>query len=154
MEAKVPLRFIVLVLISGLVCGTGHQGKRTLNTLDLAADKQVTVCSKRKSPLTCESPGSAIAITGVFWGRQSQDVCPSEDGDRVTDCPTAPETEHIVKEMCEGMGSCILEGKAGNYKMETLLRRAEISSCELYMCATEKGSCFVRHGEIDNLLSV
>lgn len=75
-------------------------------------DKLVTVCSRGKSPLTCESPGSAIAITGVFWGRESPDICPSEDGDPVTNCPTAPETRHIIKQMCEGMGSCVLEGKA------------------------------------------
>lgn len=72
----------------------------------------MTVCSKGKSPLTCESPGSAIAITGVFWGRESPDICPSEDGDPETDCPTAPEAEHVVKDMCEGMGSCVLEGRA------------------------------------------
>ena len=76
------------------------------------AEKQVSVCTKGKSPLTCETPGSAIAITGVFWGRESPDICPSEDGDPVTDCPTAPETEHIVKDLCEGMGSCVLQGKA------------------------------------------
>lgn len=96
--------------MTGYVCST-HQGhKRTLTSL--AAEKRVTVCSKRKSPLTCESPGSAIAITGVFWGRESPNICPSDDGDPVTNCHTAPETEHIVKEMCEGMGSCVLEGKA------------------------------------------
>ena len=78
----------------------------------LFADKRVTICSRGKSPLTCESPGSAIAITGVFWGRESPDICPSEDGDPVTDCPTAPEARNIVKQMCEGMGSCVLEGKA------------------------------------------
>ena len=70
------------------------------------------MCSKEKRPLSCETPGSAIAITGVFWGRTSPDICPSEDGDSVLDCQTAPETEEIVKRMCEGTGSCFIEGKA------------------------------------------
>ena len=37
---------------------------------------------------------------------------------------------------------------------KTLLWRPEISSCELHMCASEKGSHFVWLGEIDNLLSI
>lgn len=112
MEAKLVLSLLVLVFMCGIACGNVHEKKRRLTSLDLAAEKRVTVCSKGKSPLTCVSPGSAIAITGVFWGRESADICPSEDGDPVTNCPTAPEAEHIVKEMCEGMGSCVLEGKA------------------------------------------
>ncbi|KAK2549783.1 Rhamnose-binding lectin [Acropora cervicornis] len=111
MDAEGFLRVLTLGLLStGIYCGTSEN--RRLNSLDLRADKQVTICSRGKSPLTCESPGSAIAITGVFWGRQSPNICPSEDGDPVTNCPTAPETRNIVKEMCEGMGSCVLEGKA------------------------------------------
>lgn len=79
--------------------------------LFFSTDKRAQVCSRQKKTLSC-SPGSAIAITGVFWGRVSPDICPSEDGDPDTNCYTAPETDGIVKKMCEGMGSCLLEGKA------------------------------------------
>ncbi|XP_068750608.1 L-rhamnose-binding lectin CSL1-like isoform X2 [Montipora capricornis] len=113
MDVKDVFPLLALGILSiGLCCGTSDGEKKRLSSLDLKADKQVTICSKGKHPLTCESPGSAIAITGVFWGRQSPDICPSEDGDLVTNCPTAPETRNIVKQMCEGMGGCVLEGKA------------------------------------------
>lgn len=76
-----------------------------------STDKRAQICSRQKKTLSC-TPGSSIAVTGVFWGRTSPDICPSEDGDPVTNCFSAPETEEIVKKMCEGMGSCLLEGKA------------------------------------------
>lgn len=75
------------------------------------ADKRAEVCSRQKKTLSC-SPGSSIAVTGVFWGRTSPDICPSEDGDPILNCFSAPESTDIVKKMCEGMGSCLLEGKA------------------------------------------
>lgn len=107
------VRFVLVVFMSvGLSCGKTDEDKKRLTSLDLEADKQVTICSSGKSPLTCESPGSAIAVTGVFWGRVSPYICPSEDGDPVTNCPTAPEASNIVRGLCEGMGSCVLEGKA------------------------------------------
>ena len=78
----------------------------------LFSEKRVTVCAKQKKPLTCETPGSSIAVTSAFWGRLSPDICPSEDGDPITNCDNAPGTVGIVKEMCEGTSSCELEARA------------------------------------------
>ena len=76
------------------------------------SEKRVTVCTKKKSPLTCETPGSSIAVNDAFWGRLSPDICPSDDGDPVTNCSNAPGILDRVKEMCEGTSSCKLEARA------------------------------------------
>ena len=73
--------------------------------------KEITVCTTQKKPLSCSYPGSNIAVTGVFWGRRSASVCPSDDGDTQLDCFTAPESEGIVKGRCEGKESCELEAR-------------------------------------------
>lgn len=86
-------------------------------------DKDVTICTKQKKPLTCASPGSNIAITNVFWGRRSADICPSDDGDTVLNCDTAPETLGIVKAKCEGKESCDLEAR------HALLQTPQSSHC-------------------------
>ena len=73
--------------------------------------KRITICTTQKKPLSCAYPGSNIAVTGVFWGRTSADVCPSDDGDTRLDCEAAAETEGIVKGKCEGKESCELEAR-------------------------------------------
>lgn len=74
-------------------------------------EKIITVCTTQRKPLSCGSPGSTIAVNAVFWGRKRADVCPSDDGDTQLDCDTAPETEGIVKNFCEGKESCELEAR-------------------------------------------
>jgi len=83
----------------------------------------VTICTKQKKPLSCSYPGSNIAITNVFWGRRSGAICPSDDGDTVLNCNTAPETEGIVKAKCEGKESCELEAR------HALLQNPRTSHC-------------------------
>ena len=73
--------------------------------------KEITVCTTQRKPLSCSYPGSNIAVTGVFWGRKSAVICPSDDGDTMLDCFTAPESEGIVKGRCEGKESCELEAR-------------------------------------------
>lgn len=74
-------------------------------------EKRVMVCLKGKSLFICVFFGFVIVIIGVFWGWEFVDVCFLEDGDLVINCFIVFEVEYIVKEMCEGMGSCVLEGK-------------------------------------------
>ncbi|XP_068750606.1 uncharacterized protein [Montipora capricornis] len=82
-----------------------------LSQIDLESSKEITICTTQKKPLSCSYPGSNIAITGVFWGRKSASICPSDDGDTQLDCFTAPESEGIVKGRCEGKESCELEAR-------------------------------------------
>ncbi|XP_046839410.1 uncharacterized protein LOC124433675 isoform X2 [Xenia sp. Carnegie-2017] len=79
--------------------------------IDLESEKTLTICTSQKRSLTCGSPGSTIAITDVFWGRQSRDVCPSDDGDEHVDCGAAKETPGIVRNICESKAACQLEAK-------------------------------------------
>ena len=76
-----------------------------------SSDKAITICTSQKRSLTCSAPGSSIAITEVFWGRQSRDICPSDDGDEHVDCGAAKETPGIVRGMCQGKTACQLEAK-------------------------------------------
>lgn len=69
------------------------------------------VCFKWKSLFICELFGLVIVIIGVFWGWEFFNICFLDDGDLVINCYIVFEMEYIVKEMCEGMGSCVLEGK-------------------------------------------
>ena len=83
----------------------------TLLTTFILPEKAITICTSQKRSLTCSSPGSTIAVTNVFWGRKSQDICPSDDGDENVDCDGSKETPGIVRGMCEGKASCQLEAK-------------------------------------------
>lgn len=79
--------------------------------IDLESDKSVTVCTSQRKSLACSSPGSSIAVTDVFWGRKSKEICPSDDGDENVDCNGSKETPGIVRGMCEGKAACQLEAK-------------------------------------------
>ncbi|CAB4002561.1 Rhamnose-binding lectin, partial [Paramuricea clavata] len=98
----------IIHLLQGEVGCTGLAGP---NQIDLESEKAITVCTSQKRSLTCGSPGSSIAITDVFWGRQSRDICPSDDGDEHVDCGAAKETPGIVRGMCQGKAACQLEAK-------------------------------------------
>lgn len=52
-----------------------------------------------------------MAVTNAFWGRISDKVCPSDDGDPVTDCDASPDTLQKVKGYCEGKKECDLMAK-------------------------------------------
>ena len=63
-----------------------------------------------KRAIACRD-GSNIAITHAFWGRVSDKVCPSDDGDPVTDCEGAEETLDLVRGYCEGKAGCTLQAR-------------------------------------------
>ncbi|XP_032223620.2 uncharacterized protein LOC5522393 [Nematostella vectensis] len=114
MALLIALWSCVSVLVHlGLCQGNipSSDGGTGLSQIDLEAAKDVTICTTQKKPLSCSYPGSNIAITGVFWGRRSASICPSDDGDTELNCFTSPETQGIVKARCEGKESCELEAR-------------------------------------------
>ncbi|KAJ7376136.1 hypothetical protein OS493_036740 [Desmophyllum pertusum] len=68
---------------------------RPRSEIDLETDKSVIICAGENKSLECFSPGSSIAIEEAFWGRLSSEICPSEDGDPVTNCLSDPATTPI-----------------------------------------------------------
>ena len=52
-----------------------------------------------------------MAVTNAFWGRISDKVCPSDDGDPVTDCIGSRDTLPLVKKKCEGKKECKLSAR-------------------------------------------
>ncbi|KAJ7376137.1 hypothetical protein OS493_036741 [Desmophyllum pertusum] len=110
-----PVIAVLVILDVGLTYVQGgvhsQDAGAGLSQIDLESSKEITVCTTQKKPLSCSYPGSNIAVTGVFWGRKSGAICPSDDGDTQLDCFTAPESEGIVKGRCEGKESCELEAR-------------------------------------------
>jgi len=78
--------------------------------MDMASDQDITICTGLKRYIACRD-GSNIAVTNAFWGRVSDKVCPSDDGDPVTDCEASEDTLGLVKGYCEGKNECQLEAK-------------------------------------------
>jgi len=83
-----------------------HDGPQT----DLASDEMITVCTGKKTEIQCRE-GSNIAITNAFWGRTSDKVCPSDDGDPVTDCQGSRDTKGLLRASCENKRKCQLEAR-------------------------------------------
>ena len=75
------------------------------------SEKQFVLCAGQTKPLECLSPGSTISIQAAFWGRLSGSICPSEDGDPVTNCENDPATPGIVKDLCEEKQSCSISAR-------------------------------------------
>lgn len=78
--------------------------------MDMSSDGDVTICTGLKRYIACRD-GSNIAVTNAFWGRISDKICPSDDGDPVTDCEGSDETLPLVKKYCESKNECKLEAK-------------------------------------------
>jgi len=82
----------------------------------------ITICTGLKRYIACME-GSNLAITKAFWGRISDKVCPSDDGDPVTDCDGSEDTLPLVKGYCEGKRECKLEAR------HTLLQKNGTHHC-------------------------
>jgi len=82
----------------------------------------ITICTGLKRYIACIE-GSNLAITKAFWGRISDKVCPSDDGDPVTDCDGSEDTLPLVKGYCEGKRECKLEAR------HTLLQKNGTHHC-------------------------
>jgi len=82
----------------------------------------ITICTGLKRFIACME-GSNLAITKAFWGRISDKVCPSDDGDPVTDCDGSEDTLPLVKGYCEGKRECKLEAR------HTLLQKNGTHHC-------------------------
>lgn len=78
--------------------------------MDVGLNKHITICTGLKRYISCRD-GSNIAITYAFWGRTSDKICPSDDGDPVTDCEGADETMKLVQQHCETKDECQLEAR-------------------------------------------
>lgn len=78
--------------------------------MDMISKNTITICTSQKRTLGCREGGN-IAITDVFWGRLSDQICPSDDGDPVTDCDGSVDALGVVKEVCEGKKECELAAK-------------------------------------------
>ncbi|XP_047142349.1 uncharacterized protein LOC100205211 isoform X1 [Hydra vulgaris] len=78
--------------------------------MDLKSEGDITICTGLKKYINCRD-GASIAVTSAFWGRTSDKICPSDDGDPVTDCEGSAETLPIIQKSCEGRRECKLEAK-------------------------------------------
>lgn len=78
--------------------------------MDMSSDGDITICTGLKRYIACRD-GSDIAVLSAFWGRVSDKICPSDDGDPVTDCEGSDETLPLVKQYCETKNQCKLEAK-------------------------------------------
>ena len=116
-------------------------------------EKQVTVCAGQNHSIECVSPGSSISIVHTFWGRLSDKICPSEDGDPVTNCEDATETGGIIRGLCDGHNSCQLSAR------HTVLQRAGKPHCPgvnkylllNYTCVAQKKKFVLCSGESTRL---
>ena len=84
--------------------------KQLYNVSFFPLDDSITICTGAKRALGCRE-GANIAVTNVFWGRLSDKICPSDDGDPIVDCDAAPDSMTLVKAQCEGKRECSLTAK-------------------------------------------
>jgi len=112
------------MLAHGLVPELVNRGRtRTVPVqMDMISDNSITICTGAKRSVACRE-GANIAVTNVFWGRLSDKVCPSDDGDPIVDCDAAPDSLGLVRDQCEGKKECSLTAK------HSLLQREHSSHC-------------------------
>lgn len=122
------LRGITLLLLVFAQCqglrdidGTARSAMGALQR-DMKMLGDITICTGLKRYIACIE-GSNLAITKAFWGRISDKVCPSDDGDPVTDCDGSEDTLPLVKGYCEGKRECKLEAR------HTLLQKNGTHHC-------------------------
>jgi len=101
---------LVVYFISKTIAGGYDFGRNSPLQMDVTATKTIVICTGMKRAIACRD-GSNIAITHAFWGRVSDKVCPSDDGDPVTDCEGAEETLDLVRGYCEGKPGCTLQAR-------------------------------------------
>lgn len=102
--------YFALCAISFATAAGNDFGRNSPMQMDILASKDITICTGLKRAIACRD-GSNIAITHAFWGRVSDKVCPSDDGDPVTDCEGAEETIDLVRARCEGKSECVLQAR-------------------------------------------
>lgn len=70
----------------------------------------ITICTGQTRTISCRD-GANMAVTNAFWGRISDKVCPSDDGDPVVDCAGSRDTLPLVRKKCEGKKECKLSAR-------------------------------------------
>ena len=119
----------------------------------LISDKSVIICAGENKSLECFSPGSSIAIEQAFWGRLSSEICPSEDGDPVTNCLSDPTTTPIVRSLCDDKEYCEIPAR------HNVLQPPGVKHCPgvnkylavKYTCMPEKRKFVLCNGETTEL---
>jgi len=110
-KVRTSMMLFILAAVSCFVSAEGYEASRSMPIqMDVAANKHITICTGLKRYISCHE-GSNIAITHAFWGRTSDKICPSDDGDPVTDCEGADETMGLVQKYCETKDECELQAK-------------------------------------------
>ncbi|KAL9981135.1 hypothetical protein ACROYT_G009799 [Oculina patagonica] len=126
---------------------------RPRSEIDLETDKSVIICAGQNKSLECFSPGSSIAIEEAFWGRLSAEICPSEDGDPVTNCLSDPTTTPIVRNLCDDKEYCEIPAR------HNVLQPPGVKHCPgvnkylavKYRCTPEKHKFVLCNGETTEL---
>ncbi|XP_068678768.1 extracellular matrix-binding protein ebh-like [Montipora foliosa] len=163
-HSVIVLWFLVALLIDvAVTTGTLDQlsvrkqiqqtGARPRSEIDLETEKSVVVCAGQNKSLECFSPGSTIAIQEAFWGRLSSTICPSEDGDPITNCQSDPTTTPIVRNLCDDKEYCEIPAS------HTVLQPRGIKHCPgvnkylavKYTCMPEKHKFVLCNGETTEL---
>ncbi|XP_001631375.2 uncharacterized protein LOC5510923 [Nematostella vectensis] len=126
---------------------------RPRSEIDLTTDKQVLICAGQNKSLECVSPGSSISIMDTFWGRLTDKLCPSEDGDPSTDCMSDPATTGLVKQLCDNKVFCQVAAR------HTVLQRPGTQHCPginkylivNYTCIPDQHKLVLCNGETTQL---
>ncbi|XP_015754874.1 PREDICTED: L-rhamnose-binding lectin CSL1-like [Acropora digitifera] len=121
--------------------------------IDLETEKSVVICAGQNKSLECFSPGSTIAIQEAFWGRLSSSICPSEDGDPVTNCYSDATTTPIVRNLCDDKEYCEIPAS------HNVLQPPGVKHCPginkylavKYSCMPEKHKFVLCNGETTEL---
>jgi len=116
-------------------------------------EKQVLFCAAQNKSLECVSPGSTIAIMDAFWGRLSDRICPSEDGDPNINCANDQSTTPILKKLCDDKVFCEIPAR------HTVLQNPGTSHCPgvnkylivNYTCVPVERKLVLCDGETTNL---
>jgi len=127
-----PRSMAMWAFVLGIMLIQGSEGMRDIDGTarsamgalqrDMKMLGDITICTGLKRYIACIE-GSNLAITKAFWGRISDKVCPSDDGDPVTDCDGSEDTLPLVKGYCEGKRECKLEAR------HTLLQKNGTHHC-------------------------
>jgi len=104
------MSLLLFVVIGGSYVAGFEPSRSMPIQMDVGLNKHITICTGLKRYISCRD-GSNIAITYAFWGRTSDKICPSDDGDPVTDCEGADETMGLVQQHCETKDECQLEAR-------------------------------------------
>lgn len=133
--------------------------------MDMASEGGITICTGQTRKIACRD-GANLAVTNAFWGRISEKVCQSDDGDPVTDCLGSKDTLPLVKKKCEGEKECSLSAKHKELQNEGVVHCAGVNkylvvnyTCEpesqgVTLCDSVETDLFCRAGWIMDLADV